>query len=92
MGCCATRWRRQGAHDGQEETTSDTTVLRDCSDLQKKGILGGTTSFQFRVRGMETTVQRVRALGFVAISVDAPDPIAVNENGQSGAGNPTAIG
>ena len=47
--------------------------------------------FQFRVRGMETAVQRVGALGFVAISVDAPGTTAVNENRQSGAGKSTAI-
>ena len=44
---------------GRKETTSDTTVQRDCSDLQKKDILGGATSFQFRVRSMETAAQRV---------------------------------
>ena len=36
-------------------------------------------------------MQRVGALGFVANSVDAPGPIAVDENRQSGAGNLTVV-
>ena len=52
---------------------------------------GGAASFQFRVRGMERVVQRVRALGFVAISVHAPGSIAANENRQSGADNSTSV-
>ena len=68
-----------------------TTVLRDCSDLQKKGIPGGATSFQFRARSVETVVQSVCALGFVAISVDVPSTIAVNEIRQFGAAISAAI-
>ena len=51
----------------------------------------GATSFQFRTRGMETVVQSVWAMGFVAISVDAPGPSAVNEIRQFGAGKSAAI-